>query len=226
MKHYELKYEFYRLRFLGWNEDNTIGYFNDIKNNKIIQFNTSKNKEALKYFWNLVEYVSLSFRREKFLLAYRLLELLDGQPATAWRAIRVSISHSTRKTTEKQLVDFLISNFGELDISFKKSGQSKLFYAFFTELVEATYSKLLTTLIDPIDMDQNKADKIIKILDQMRSKYHETIKGRKYKIHLDDKNIDLDIETRPSMMYHYSKLEEELKTYVPNRLTNPYVVWI
>jgi len=223
MKHYELKYEFNTLRFLGYNKDSSLGYFYDARNRKIIAFNVSKNKEALEYFRKLTGYIGLPSRREKFLDVYRIFELLGGKPSTEWRAIRVSISHSARKVTEEELVDFLLSNFGELDISFKTRHQVTLFYKIFIELVEATYSEILARLNDASVMKEEDAQKIISILGSMRSEYRKDAAGRKYLVPLDKENMDVEMETRPSLMYHYKDLEAKLKEYIPKRFINPFV---
>lgn len=171
MRHYELKYEFERLRFLGKNEDFSLGYFYDAENRRIIEFNISKNKQSLELFQKLVHYIGLPSRREKYLGVYKIFELLGNKPRLEWRAIRVSISHSKRKISEKKLVNFLLSNFGELEISFKRSHQSALFYKIFTELIEATYSEILAHLNDASVMKKEKAEKIISRIDSMRSEW-------------------------------------------------------
>lgn len=115
----------------------------------------------------------MSPRNDKFLRIYCLFELLGGKPDTSWRAVRVSISHSSRKITEKKLVDCLLSNFGELKISYKNHHQVKLFYKLFTELVDATYQEILRSLKNPSVIQDDWAEKIIKIIKSRRLKFFE-----------------------------------------------------
>jgi len=215
MKHYELKYEFVMTRFLGCNKDFSRGYFYDAKNRRVIDFDISKNRGILKSFLKLVDYVRLPSRREKYLGVYKILELLDGKPSIGCRAVRVSIAHSANKVTDKKLVDFLLSNFGELDISFRRSHQSTLFYRIFTELVESTYSEMLANLDDVRVMEDRKAKPIMEVLDYMRSEHTKDAAGRKYTISIEGE--DIEAETGPCRIYDYPELEELLKEYVPNR---------
>lgn len=205
MNHYALKYEFHRLRFLGYNKDFSLGYLYDAKNRRILEFPIAENQSVLDHIRKLSDYVGLPSRNEKYLKVYKIWESLKVKPDLAWRAIRVSISHSTTRIDETKVVDFLISNFGELEISFKRSGQSALFYKFFAQLVEATYSKLLTNLVEAVPLNDNVANKIIRVLDSIRSSRNKET-------------------TRPSMLCYYKKPELELSKYIPNRLSNSYIV--
>ena len=176
MKHYELKFEFQHLRFLGVDSklsENCLGYFYQPKQKKLIQFNILDNLKVIRLYSGLVHHIGLTSRHEKFLKVYCLFELLGGKPDTSWRAIRVSISHSPKKVTDKKLVNYLLENFGELDISFRNYRQNKLFYDVFTELVEATYSEILKLLNNPMNVQSDAGQEIIKILDTLKSKHNK-----------------------------------------------------
>ena len=200
MKHYELKFAYNLLRFLGYNQNLSLGYFYNPTERVIIEFNLVKNQEPLKLFFDLKHHVGLPSRHDKYLKVYKIFELLGGKPTTAWRAIRVSISHSPAKVTEKKLVNYLLSNFGELEISFKNSRQSKLFYEVFTELVEATYSEILGLLSDPITVDDEIAQKIIKIVEAL---------------HLENKT--------KGYRGRYENLEYTLRKYIPKYPRDPFI---
>ena len=200
MKHRELNYEFQRLRLLGYNKELSLGYFYNPKNRQILEFSILKNKETLKLFFALCNHIGLNSRHDKYLKVYKIFEALKGKPTTAWRAIRVSISHSPRKVTERPLVNYLLSNFGELEISFKNNRQNNLFYKVFTELVEATYYEILSLLSNTITVENNVAQKIIDVVDSIRLEY----KKKKYS----------DV---------YYCLESKLREYIPIYPINPFI---
>lgn len=198
MKHYDLKFEVHHLRFLGLDRrlsENALGYFYNPQENIIIKFNVLDNLKALRLFSNLVHHVSLTSRHDKFLKVYCIFELLGGKPDTSWRAIRVSISHSTKKITEKKLVDYLLSNFGELKISFKTYNQNKIFYDALTELVDATYFEILKNLHNPTTIQNECAQEIIDVLTSFRER------------HLN--------RTNRSRLYFYEDLERKLRQKIP-----------
>ncbi len=200
MRHYDLKYEFRNLRILGYNKDFTLGYAYDAKNRCVIEFPTADNRLVLETFEKLSDYIGLPTRTDKYLKVYKIWESLGVKPDLAWRAIRVSISHSKRQITQKNVAEFLLSNFGELEISFKRSGQSALFYKFFAQLVEATYAQLLTKLAGSNRLDGGTSEEIVQRLDVIRS-----------------------IRKSPRL-YYYEEPEEELMKYIPNRVGIP-VAW-
>ena len=178
VRHYELKYEFGQLRLLG--PDKTgLGYFLDVKNRQLIQFAywDTHNSEVLKAFGNLVRIISMTSRREKFLQAYRMLEYYDVRSEVSWRAVRVAISHSITKVTEKPIVKYLLDNFGELDITLQSYSQTRLFYKLFGELVEAIYSKLLELLKMPKVVDPERTRLVFAIVERILKGQSEGMKS-------------------------------------------------
>ncbi|QLJ52680.1 MAG: hypothetical protein Sv326_0505 [Candidatus Fermentimicrarchaeum limneticum] len=161
-------YEIVRPGFLGYSKDGSRGYLYDIQSRKILEFKVSKNKEAMTHLNELWHYIQLVSRSDKYLKTYRLLEKLNGKPTLRCRAVRVSMAHSNRKITEHALVNYLMSNFGELEISFRKRSQVIIFYEILAELIEATYAAIAANLNSAVPVGEVKAQKIIRILDYIR----------------------------------------------------------
>lgn len=157
---FDLKFEFTHLRLLGFDKTKSFGFFNDSRKGRIIQFPVNENKSIVQDFYRILEAISQTSRREKFLRVYRIFEYYNGRPSLSWRAVRVSMSHSTINVTEKSVVKYLLHNFGELDITFGKKSQIELFYKLFLELVEETYSILLNKLQSIRMVDNRLAQEI------------------------------------------------------------------
>jgi len=108
--------------------------------------------EILHYYQKGYNLVSRMERYRNLYLAY---EQLTQEIELPFRAIRHSLSHSRNKLTDKKVVNYLITNFGDIKINLNKYSNNKKFYCVFRRMGENCEHILLMKLLEIIPEKPN-----------------------------------------------------------------------